>query len=127
MFTILKGIIALFRTKLIFNPIVMIGIFIGFAFKLTLDYYTINSLYSNYKFYLLLFIIASSYVYMFKCIYFPEKNKINWKDTILSMIGHFFMLLLSYYCSINILLIGREIKELPATYSMAAQYQNALK
>ena len=119
MFTIFKGILALFRTRLILNPMVMIGIFIGVTFKLTLDYYYINALYSDIVFYLLMLLIASSYVYMFKCVYFPEKHKINWKDTFFSIIGHFFMLIISFYCTINLLLIGREFKEMPGTIKMA--------
>ncbi len=121
MFTILKGILALFRTRLILNPMVMIGIVIGFVCKLSLDYYYINALYSDIVFYLLMLLIASSYISMFKCVYFPEKNKINWKETFLSIIKHFFILIISFYCSINLLLIGREIKEMPGTFQAASK------
>ncbi len=101
----IKGILALFRSGLILNPMVMIGILIGFLAMATLDDVMLKALYTNYSLYLLMLMVASAYVYFFKCVYFEGGYKIDWKETILSMIGHFFMLVISFICSMLFVMV----------------------
>jgi hypothetical protein len=95
----IKGILALFRSGLIFNPMVMLGVLLGFICMATLDDQMLKFLYTNYNFYMLLFLLASTYVYFFKCVYIQGGYRVDWKETVLSMIGHFFMLVLSFIFS----------------------------
>ena len=95
----IKGILALFRSGLILNPMVFLGILIGFIAMATLDDDMLRLLYTSFSLYLLMFIIASAYVYFFKLVYFQGGRKVDWKETILSMVGHFLMFVISFICS----------------------------
>ena len=95
----IKGILALFRSGLIFNPMVLSGILLGFLSISALDDTKLKALYTNSGLYILMFLISAVYVYFFKCIYFEGGYKINYKETILSMIGHFLMFVISFICS----------------------------
>ncbi|MBQ8870311.1 MAG: hypothetical protein IJ019_02920 [Alphaproteobacteria bacterium] len=101
----IKGILALFRSGLIFNPMVMLGVLTGFICMATLEDERLKALYTNYNLYILMFLVASAYVYFFKCVYFQGGYRIDWKETILSMIGHFFMLVLSFIFSMLFVMV----------------------
>lgn len=101
----IKGILALFRSGLILNPMVLLGIILGFVAMATLDSVTLKALYTNYSLYLLMFLIASIYVYIFKCVYLEGGNKIDWKETILSAIGHFLMFVISFIFSMIFVMV----------------------
>lgn len=95
----IKGILALFRSGLIFNPMVLSGILLAFIAMATLDDIMLKALYTNSGLYILALMCAGIYVYFFKPIYFIGGYKINWKETILSMIGHFLMFVISFVCA----------------------------
>ena len=101
----IKGILALFRSGLIFNPMVMLGVLLGFICMATLDDQMLKFLYTNYNFYMLLFLVASTYVYFFKCVYIQGGYRVDWKETVLSMVGHFFMLVLSFIFSMLFVMV----------------------
>ncbi len=101
----IKGILALFRSGLIFNPMVLLGIVLGFLSMATLEGAMLKALYTNYSLYLLMLIVAGFYVYFFKCIYKEGGYDVDWKETLLSMFGHFLMLVISFILSMLFVMV----------------------
>ena len=101
----IKGILALFRSGLIFNPMVLLGVLSGFICMGALEDEKFKALYTNYNLYILMFLIASAYVYFFKCVYLQGGYRVDWKETFLSMIGHFSMLVLSFIFSVLFVMV----------------------
>ena len=101
----IKGILALFRSGLIFNPMVFLGILIGFISIATMENDMLKAFYTNPGLYVLMMIIAGTYVYFFKCSYIFGKNDIDWKETSLTMFGHFLMLVISFIFSMLFILV----------------------
>ena len=101
----IKGILALFRSGLILNPMVFSGILLGFIAMATLDADMLKALYTNYSLYLLMLMIACAYVYFFKCVYFQGGRRVDWKETILSMFGHFMMFVISFIFSMLFVMV----------------------
>ena len=72
----IKGIVALFTSGAIFNPMILLGIFFGILFDVKMSYeQMIEHIYKNYHFYLLALLLAAAYNFVF--------HKIN------STYGHF--------------------------------------
>ena len=95
----IKGILALFRSGLIFNPVVVCGIIFGFIGMTALEDEQFTAYYSNPCLYILMLMLSVVYVYNFRCIYVLGKNQIDWKETSLSMFGHFLMMVVSFISS----------------------------
>ena len=95
----IKGILALFRTGIIFNPMVLLGILFGFIAMGTLDDAQLHALYTNYHLYLLMFLITVLYVNFFRRTYFMGGIRVDWKSTIQTMIGYFLMFVVSFIFS----------------------------
>lgn len=101
----IKGILALFRSGLIFNPMVLIGVSLGFVSMARLDAVMLKALYTNYSLYALMFMVALGYVYFFKCVYVEGGYEIDWKETLLSAFGHFLMLVISFIFSMLFVMV----------------------
>ena len=101
----IKGILALFRSGLIFNPMVFLGILTGFIAMGTMDNDKLKAFYTNPGLYILMLMIAAAYVYTFKCVYITGKSDIDWKETILTMIGHFLMMVVSFIFSMLFVMV----------------------
>lgn len=66
----IKGIMALFTSGVIFNPMVLLGVIFGIIFDIKMDYQQMMSqVYKNYHFYLLALILAAVYNILFKKTY----------------------------------------------------------
>lgn len=94
----IKGILALFNTGVIFNPMVLLGILLGFTAMIFLEGEQLKALYTNYHLYLLMFFISALYVYFFRRVYYRGGVETDWNQTIASMIGHFLRFVLSFIC-----------------------------
>lgn len=73
----IKGILALFNTGVIFNPFVLTGIISGFILVSRLDAEGIKAFYLNYHVYLLLFLLGAGYNFMFKKEYKENGDDLN--------------------------------------------------
>ena len=83
----IKGIIALFTSGIIFNPMVLLGIIFGFLFDIFLSYEEILSkVYKNPHFYLLGAIFAGLYVYFIKPTYTEGGRSYDWAAMGLSLV-----------------------------------------
>lgn len=127
----IKGILALFRSGLIFNPMVLSGILLAFIAIASLDDAMLKALYTNSGLYILALICAGIYVYFFKPIYFTGGYKINWKETILSTIGHFLMFIISFVCAMLFVSVisfgGKEEEEEKKQYPEIEKLTNEIK
>ena len=65
----IKGILALFRTGIIFDPFVLFGIVMGFVASLSPNKEAIEIIYKQNSFYLLILLIAFLYHYFLKKVY----------------------------------------------------------
>ncbi len=83
----IKGILALFKTGVIFNPFVLGGIISGFILVSRLDADGIKAFYQNYHVYLLLFLLGVGYNFLFKKEYKDNGDELNytamfWKSVV---------------------------------------------
>lgn len=74
----LRGFLALFRTGIIFDPFVLLGVIMGLATALSKNKETYEALYSNNSFYLLILLLAFLYNFFFKKIYKDDGETINY-------------------------------------------------
>ncbi len=66
----IKGIVALFTSGAIFNPMILLGIFFGILFDVKMSYeQMIEHIYKNYHFYLLALLLAAAYNFVFHRVY----------------------------------------------------------
>lgn len=66
----IKGIVALFTSGAIFNPMILLGIFFGILFEIKMTYeQMLEQVYKNYHFYLLALLLAAAYNFVFHKIY----------------------------------------------------------
>ena len=69
----IKGIVALFTSGAIFNPMILLGIGFGILFEVKMTYeQMMEQVYKNYHFYLLALLLAAAYNFVFHKIYCGE-------------------------------------------------------
>lgn len=101
----LKGIAALFKSGLIFNPMVLLGIILGFTAMGTMSDEQLHAFYTNYHLYLLMLLIAGLYVFFFKRTVIPNRDETDWRATSQTIIGHFLMLVISFIFSMLFIMV----------------------
>lgn len=74
----IKGIVALFTSGAIFNPMILLGIFFGILFDVKMSYeQMIEHIYKNYHFYLLALLLAAAYNFVFHRVYDDGGDKLD--------------------------------------------------
>lgn len=101
----IKGILALFKSGIIFNPMVLLGIITGFTAMGTMDSEQLHAFYTNPALYLLMLLIAFLYVFFFKRTYYRGGLETDWKNTGLAIAGHFLMLIVSFIFSMLFIMV----------------------
>lgn len=96
----LKGLIALFTTGIIFNPSVLAGILFGVPSALFLEDEKLTALYKNYNLYIFFFLVAVVLTYYFKKTYRPHTFIVDWSATFKTMISQFILLVFSFFMSL---------------------------
>lgn len=91
----IKGIMALFTSGAILNPMVLMGIFSGIMFYRYLTAEQILAVYMDFRFYLLVVLVAFIYNFLFKKIYQDGGYNLDIKGTVLNVIGSTLKLILS--------------------------------
>ncbi len=96
----IKGIVALFTSGMIFNPFVLLGIVFGFVVALSPNKEGIELLLHLPSFYLLILLLAFFYNYLFKKIYKDDGDKLDilqmfW-NIVISFCTFFFSAVLSF-------------------------------
>ena len=76
-----RGIIALFSSGVILNPMVFSGIVFGFVAAIKLSTEVIFEMYSNWRVYALLLLVSFVYNFLFKKVYEDGGLKVDIKAT----------------------------------------------
>lgn len=95
----IKGIISLITSGIIFNPMVLLGVIIGFYVMGTMSTAEIKHLFSQPIVYGALFTVALIFTCLFKREYYAGASRINWKATIGGVFGQFFRCLFAIIMS----------------------------
>ncbi len=93
----IKGIIALFSSGTILNPMVWLGVLGGLFLSYRLGLEKIYDVFKDYNFYLISFCVAFVYTFAFNQVYKGYSNVIDWMGTVKRFFGHWWMLMLSTF------------------------------
>ncbi|MFI3242452.1 MAG: hypothetical protein R3Y43_07785 [Alphaproteobacteria bacterium] len=97
----IKGLRALFSSKIIFNPFVLLGICYGFYLYRSLELEDIIVEYKKTQIYLLVLILSSLYNVFVKKHYKYGGFSIDWSDTFLAILGGVFKFVLASVLAIS--------------------------
>ena len=95
-----KGIIALFSSGLIVNPMVLLGILSGVLFSTTLPTEQIVRIYRDYDYYLVTLSLSFLYVFFFQKVFIGYGDEVDWPATLKKWPGAFAKLVLSNVLSV---------------------------
>ncbi len=90
-----KGIIALFTSGLIFNPMVLGGIVLGGIILAKVEEKQLFSFYKDYHFYLFALFLSFLYNVFFKRVYNDGGNGLDWKNMAANILGGAFLFVFS--------------------------------
>ena len=96
-----KGLAALFRTGLILNPMVLLGIISGVCMIVRLPSESIFRLYGNWHFYLLLLVIAFIFNFVFMRRYKEGGDEPDIGCMLRNTLGSALMLLIANFTSMS--------------------------
>lgn len=82
----IKGIIALFTSGILTNPLVLLGIISGSVFYFCFDGSQIFGIYKKPLFYTLALVVSSFYILYFRRVYRPS-GETDWSETLLAILG----------------------------------------
>lgn len=82
----IKGILALFTSGAIFNPMILLGIGLGIFSMIRLNSDQIESLFMDYHLYVLVLVLSTAYVFLFKKIYKDNGRDLDYGSMIFSSI-----------------------------------------
>ena len=88
-----KGIVALFTSGILFNPMILTGIISGVVIMNITDGPSLHQMLTSLHFYMLFLLIAAFFTYAAKRVYYPGGSKINWKATALEIFAQFITLI----------------------------------
>ncbi len=74
----IKGIISLFTSGIIFNPLVLLGIAFGVFCMATKDAAAIQAAFKDFHLYVLVLILSTAYVFVFKKVYKDNGDNLDW-------------------------------------------------
>ncbi len=97
----IRGIISLFTSGAIFNPMVLLGIICGIGSIIRLDADEIRSLVSDYHFYLLIALVSFGYVFGFKKEYKEGGIDLNYAAMMFTAIWGIVKFILAYFLSMS--------------------------
>lgn len=91
----IKGLLALFTSGAILNPMILLGIAFGIFSYMFLTAEEISALYTDYRFYLLAVLIAFVYNFLFKKVYQDGGYNLDIGTTMLNVLGSSLKLVIS--------------------------------
>ena len=110
----IKGIIALFTSGTLTNPMVLAGILTGSVLYAFFDSNDIFGVYQSFSFYGMAFLFATVYTIGFRRVYYAN-GETNWNETFLALLGGVFkfvvasLLMMSF---ISLFDMGDDIKQI---------------
>lgn len=83
----IKGIMALFTSGAILNPMVLLGIFLAVYCMIKLDAAQMRELFGNYQLYALAALISFAHVFLFKKVYKDDGINLDYAAMIFAALG----------------------------------------
>ena len=93
----LKGLLALFTTGIIFNPAVWGGALIGILGYIFLEPAQLKILYKSYHIYLLFFVFSGTYVYLARPTLKDDLEHTDWNATSKNIVKHTILMSFSFW------------------------------
>lgn len=99
----IRGLLALFRSGVIFDPFVLLGIIMGIFTAMSPDKESVEAIYKQNSFYLLILLLSFLYNYLVKKVYKDDGNTPDY----LRMAWNIFMSLVKFVlsCALSIIFI----------------------
>ena len=97
----IKGIVSLFTSGAIFNPMVLLGIICGIGSIIRLNADEIKALATNYHFYLLIALISFGFVFGFKKEYKGGGINLNYTAMVFTAVFGIVKFILAYFLSMS--------------------------
>ena len=101
----IKGLISLFTTGAIFNPLVILGIISGFFAVIKLQPETIRELFGDYHFYGVIAVVAVLYTVVVAKIYKEGGIEIDWPATLGKALWNFVKYFIAFVLSMSFLMM----------------------
>ncbi len=77
----IKGIIALFKSGILLNPMVFSGVVLGFVFAIKFPLELIFTIYGDFRVYLVVLLFSFVYNFLFKKVYKRGGYVVDFKET----------------------------------------------
>lgn len=91
----IKGIVALITSGILFKPMVLTGIIGCIYLHYTVDEDKITNCFFNQNLYLICLLISLIYTCIFCRVYYTGGRKVNWKSTISGTLNNFLTLIMT--------------------------------
>ncbi len=101
----IKGIIALFTSGIIFNPMVLLGIIGGITVMARLDEDAIHALLTDYHLYLLAALVSFGYIFVFQKEYKEGGVEINYAAMVFTAIWGIVKFFLAFILSMSFVMM----------------------
>ncbi len=104
----IKGLISLFTSGIIFNPLVLLGVVFGVFCMVTKEAVDISAIFKDYHLYLFILFVSVIYIFSFKKVYKDDGDTLDWgimvfqsiwgvvKFTLSSLLTMAFVVMLSF-------------------------------
>ena len=120
----IKGFLALFTTGLIFKPMLLLGGVIGIVSYVTMSGEQLKILYTDWRLYVLFFIISGLYTFFFKKTYIENADRIDRIETSKTALGEFFVLSFSFVIGMLLASFFDFSMPEPSAQNMSSSSQN---
>lgn len=101
----IKGIVSLFTSGAILNPMVLFGIICGIGSIVRLDEEEIRALLTDYHFYLLIALVSFGYVFGFKKEYKEGGTELNYAAMVFTAVWGIVKFVLAYVLSMSFVIM----------------------
>lgn len=120
----IKGFLALFTTGLIFKPMLLLGGVIGIVSYVTMSGEQLKILYTDWRLYVLFFIISGLYTFFFKKTYIENADRIDRIETSKTALSEFFVLSFSFVIGMLLASFFDFSMPEPSAQNMSSSSQN---
>ena len=98
----LRGLLRVFTSGLIIQPMVLLGIGFGIYMCVNYNLQEIFAWLAVPQLYALAVVIAFFYTFIFDRVYMGYSRKVNWRGTFDRFVGHFFKMILACLCAVSL-------------------------
>ncbi len=100
-----KGIVALFTSGAIFNPLVLLGIISGFTAVIKLEPEQIRNICGDERWYIGVAVVALLYTVIFAKIYKEGGDEVDWSSTLGLAVWNFVKYFMAFFLSMSFVML----------------------